>query len=1421
MKSQKRSPRRGNRLKKSSAAKISQSSPRPRISRASHPRLTQRPPLIVGIGASAGGLQAFKTFFANMPPDSGMAFVLVQHLDPDHKSMLVDLLGAQTAMPVVEAKNRMAVAANRVFVIPPNATMTIARSILHVSTPAPKLGQRWPVDTFLSALAEDQADNAVGIILSGSGSDGTEGLRAVKEHGGLTLAQAVDEHALSGMPESATATGLVDYLLPVEKMPAKLIEYWTHLADIKTEKGPDGVRHDASEHLAKICTLLRGALGHDFSHYKEKTVVRRVQRRMQVLQIKEMAAYVERLRKEPREFELLFHELLIGVTQFFRDPPAFEVLQTEVVPKLLEDKGANDVVRVWVPACATGEEAYSIAILLKEAMGKREVVPKVQIFATDIDDHAIVIARAARYRKSRLGGISDKRRERWFVQDGDHWCLVKEIREMCIFSTHSLVKDPPFAKLDLISCRNLLIYLDSTLQDRLIRTFHYALRSGGYLFLGTAESVTRYGKLFATVNSKHRIFQRRDIAAGMLPTFPLDVTANIVAQKAAPRAPLDDVDKRSRRIMEKHFPPYIVVDDNYKIVRFSGQTEKYLGPSPGAASLNLFNLLQEPLRPAVRSALLKAHGTQRAVTHEHLAMGANSDRQLVDLVVEPIPGDNGGLYVIAFLDRGRSPGIVPTAFQPPPVEAIEKELVATRERLQATIDQFDTANEELKSSNEEYLSVNEELQSTNEELETSKEEMQSINEELQTVNAEMNSKNEALLRANSDIKNLLDSTQVATLFLDRQLRINRFTPAMTGLFHLRDSDRGRPVTEIVSRVDYSELRHDAARVLRDLSVVEREVHTADDASTFLMHIRPYRRLDDVIDGVVLTFFDITDRKRREQDRATLAAIVDSTQDAVIGHTLNGTITSWNKAAERIFGYTTVQAVGKPLAMLIPPGKSDEVPKIIKGLRRGKQFSNFDIERIRKDRTQVAVSLTISPVRDNDGNIIAASTIGHDITEQRQQRIAAALDLTPALIRDELGRIEYWSQGMQALFGYSAEQARGRIFHELLATVFPRPLSEIEAEFERTSEWGGKLIHRHRDGRAMIVASKWLRYREPDGTARIIHINTDITERERAEEKFRAAVEAFPGGMIMTDATGKIVLVNAGTERLFGYSRNELLGQSIDMLVPAAARRHHEGYRNGFVKRPEARMMGVGRDLRGVRKDGTEFPIEIGLNPIHSHEGLLVLSAIVDITERKHAEEQRQRLLQELNHRVKNTLSTVQSIAVQTSKSAETTKEFQQSFGLRLVALAKTHDLLTQSDWKGASLREVARQQLRPYERTRRKSFALPDTDVFLKPNAALALGMIFHELATNAAKYGALSVPTGQIQLSWEIDGKGEHRRLQLHWVESGGPPVEKPRRRGLGSTLIERGLPHELNCETRLDFEPTGLRCTIVTPLASVEGVP
>lgn len=476
----------------------------------------QEPALVVGIGASAGGLEAFRTFLSHMPADSGMAFVLVQHLSPNHESLLPELLSTKTEMKVTQAANGMKLAGNQVYVIPPNATLRIGQGELLVSKPAPAREHRRPVDSLFSTLGETYGERAVCVILSGGGSDGSEGLKVVKETGGLTIAQAeFDHHALVGMPRSAAATGLVDYVLPVEEMPAKLIAYVQHLQRVQSHKGADGTRVDATEHLSKVCALVRGATGHDFSHYKEKTLVRRIQRRMQVLQLDSMPTYIEKLRKDPREVDLLFRDLLIGVTHFFRDPAAFETLESKVIGPLLQGMTAEDTVRVWVPACATGQEAYSIAILLKEAAEKFGVRPSFQLFATDIDERAITIARAARYPRAALGDMLESRRSRWFSTEGDFLCPVKEIREMCIFSTHSVIKDPPFSRLDLISCRNVMIYLDTTLQDRLLRTFHYALKPGGGLFLGTSENVTRHHKLFAALDQKQRLFQRRDAVAAL------------------------------------------------------------------------------------------------------------------------------------------------------------------------------------------------------------------------------------------------------------------------------------------------------------------------------------------------------------------------------------------------------------------------------------------------------------------------------------------------------------------------------------------------------------------------------------------------------------------------------------------------------------------------------------------------------------------------------------------------------------------------------------------------------------------------------------------------------------------------------------------------------------------------------------------
>ncbi|MGI8840059.1 MAG: CheR family methyltransferase [Caulobacteraceae bacterium] len=808
-------------------------------------------PLIVGIGASAGGLDAFKSFLANATPGGGVAFVLVQHLSPAHKSLLAELLGEATSMTVIEASDGTKVETDTVFVIPPDATMTIVGGRLEILRPAPPRDRRRPIDTFFLSLAEDQGENAVGVILSGTGSDGSLGVAAIKEKGGLTLAQAeFDHHALPGMPLSATATGQVDEVLSVEAMPARIVAHARHLAGVAGSKDGEGTRQDTASHLAAIMTALRARSGHDFGQYKEKTLVRRLQRRMQVLQLDTPAAYVTRLREQPEELDLLFRELLIGVTQFFRDPAAFEALASRVLNPLAAGKGADDEIRIWVPGCATGQEAFTIAMLLREAMDGRRPRPTVQIFGTDIDERAIATARAGRYRKP-VAGLSPERVERWFTQDGDSLCVVPDIRQMCVFSAHNLIKHPPFSRLDLISCRNLLIYFTADLQDRLMRTFHYALKPGGRLFLGSSESVTRATRLFANQDKKHRIFLRREVEVAPLPALTAGSgrSGSAPATGAAAALPDERIEKAARRVMEKYYPPHVIVDDHGEIVRFSGAAMgTYLEPSPGPPTFALYDILRKSLRAPVRTALAEVKATGEPVRRESIAFRLGGRPRLVTLIAEPMtdPEAKAGLIVLAFQEggtlaatRGAAPSDRGAGKE---TIAIQHELDTTRAQLQSTIDELETANQELKSSNEEYQSVNEEFQSTNEELETAKEEMQSVNEEVQTINAELAGKNEQLIRLNSDVRNLLESTEIATLFLDERLRVRSFTRGVTDIFHLRDSEIGRPITEIVSQLDYSQLREDVKTALGELSMVERQVTLSDAAMSFTLRVRPYRTI---------------------------------------------------------------------------------------------------------------------------------------------------------------------------------------------------------------------------------------------------------------------------------------------------------------------------------------------------------------------------------------------------------------------------------------------------------------------------------------------------------------------------------------------------------------------------------------------------
>ncbi|HEY3910908.1 MAG TPA: chemotaxis protein CheB [Stellaceae bacterium] len=832
---------------------------------------------IVGIGASAGGVEALGAFFRAMPADNGMAFVVVTHLPPNRESLLADILGRATNMPVVDARDGDEAEAEHVYVLPAGATLTIADGRLQLRRTGAAEHQRAPIDVFFTSLAEDQAERAIGIVLSGGGSDGTLGLKAIKENGGLTVAQGsnMTRPRFADMPSSAVAAGFVDLLLPVEDIPLRIIAYVRDWGRFDPRRPGDL--------LSRIYSLLNARTGYDFSEYKERAFLRRVQRRMQVVQITELEGYVARLQADPDEVNALFRDLLIGVTGFFRDAAAFGALETLVMPRLLQGRGADDEVRVWVPGCATGEEAYSLAILLREQIDRLAAPPKVQIFATDIDAAAVGVARAGRYPANLLNEVSPERLKRFFVPESGSYIVAKSLRELCVFSNHSVIRDPPFSRLDMISCRNLLIYLKTELQDKVFPVFHYALRPGGCLFLGFSESISRYTEMFLPIDKKNRVFQRRELGVQHLPprlqfapSERREGAVSRISQRPRPQRP-DLLRKAADAIVEHFAPTYVIVDEFGDALYFSTGTGKYLQAAAGPPTRDIVAMARPGLRADLRAALHLARETGRRVARDRIEVQINGGVQMIGLVVEPISEGKETAFGVVFLDHGpveardssggsgRPPG------EDGAVQQIERELQETKDRLQSTIEELEGANEEFRSANEEMLSVNEELQSSNEELETSKEELESVNEELQTVNSELSYKIDELDRANSDLSNLFQSTQIATVFLDKNLAIRSFTPAVTRLFNLIQTDRGRPLTDIASRVAYPRLEPDIRAVLSGSDPIERPVNLADGNRHYLARVLPYRGASDAIDGVLLTFVDVTSLVAAEEQQKVLAA----------------------------------------------------------------------------------------------------------------------------------------------------------------------------------------------------------------------------------------------------------------------------------------------------------------------------------------------------------------------------------------------------------------------------------------------------------------------------------------------------------------------------------------------------------------------
>ncbi len=832
--------------------------------------MQDRPPprfLIVGVGASAGGIEALRLFFRDLPPSPEMAFVVVTHLSPDHKSLLAEIVQRFTALPVRVVADGIILRPGTVYVAPERMALRLAGGRI-ISEEISKSSLRVKtIDHFFTSLAEQQGEYAAGVVLSGLDGDGTMGIKAIKERDGLTLAQTASGASpkYPSMPESAIATGLVDLALPAEEMAGRLVEFVRGMDALKdlSADGASPRAQDVLQHKTDIAAAIHDHLGHDFSGYKDETFTRRVRRRMVFLGLREIGEYVAKLRTDPAETTALFRDLLISVTDFFRDADAFKVLADEVIPAIVKGRDGKSTVRVWVPGCATGEEVFSIAILIREATDKLPNPPQVQIFATDIDERALEIARTGRYPALLLKNVSEDRLRRFFSRDESSYVISRDIRELCVFSPHSVFRDPPFSRVDLVSCRNLLIYLGADMQQQVLPIFHYALRASGFLFLGLSESISHHLDLFEPVDRKNRIFKARGKMQPM-PTLPFD----LVKRTAFPAG----TDKRTSirhdveaQLLGRHAPQYVVVNLDGDAIFFSSDTGRYLQPAAGVPSRQLADITRAGIRLEMRGALREAYETRQPVFRQSLALPDGEENiRLFSLQIETLDSNatDGLLLLVLFKDHDTL-GKVSTirhasADGADELSSLELDLRDTRDRLQASIEEYETALEELRSSNEELVSLNEEHQSTNEELEASREEMQSLNEELQTVNGELKLNILELDAVNDDLRHFFESSQVATVFLDSNMTIRNYTPAAADLFRVKASDRGRPLTDLSMRLVFPDLGTVLKAVLTSGEAFKADVKASDGNTTFRIAISCYDKLRGDADGLIVTATDITE-----------------------------------------------------------------------------------------------------------------------------------------------------------------------------------------------------------------------------------------------------------------------------------------------------------------------------------------------------------------------------------------------------------------------------------------------------------------------------------------------------------------------------------------------------------------------------------
>ena len=973
--------------------------------------------LIVGLGASAGGIKAFKEFFASVPAASGMAYVVILHLSPEHESRLAEVLQVSAQIPVTQVTEAVKIKPDHVYVIPPNQSLSMSDGTLKLSDVTRIEERRAPVDIFFRTLGEAHRSRAVCVVLSGTGADGSMGLKRVKECGGLAIVQDPAEAEYDGMPRHSMATALVDYVLPVAEMPARIIAYKEHLKTISLPADPQDHTAADEQALVQIFTHMRVRTGHDFTNYKRATVLRRFARRLGVNELTDLPAYAAFLRANPDESRALLKDLLISVTNFFRDPEAFDALALNVIPRLFEGKGAGDQLRVWVAGCATGEEAYSVAMLLREHAETLAQPPNLLVFATDIDENAIAAAREGFYTLNDAADVSPERLRRFFAKDREGFRVRRELREMVLFAHHNVIKDPPFSHLDLISCRNLLIYLNRPAQEQLMATFHFGLSPGGFLFLGGSEG-TNETDLFMLVDKEHHIYQGRTAtpravidAASRAPALREDddgqrVSREEVGREARARERLSYLDLH-QRLLEEYGSPSALVNENHEVVHLSERAGRFMQIAGGEPTRDLLKIVRPELRIDLRTALFQAAQQRTNVEAPGLRLRLDDREATVNIIVRPVlrDGDTARGFFLVLFEEARDEAGHPQAQAAselvreagPEARRLEDEIVHLKTQLRSTVEQHEVRQEELRASNEELQAVNEELRSSAEELETSKEELQSVNEELTTVNDELKIKIEELSQANNDFQNLMNSTDIGTLFLDRSFRVKLFTPRARDIFNLIPSDTGRSLLDLTNRLDYGGLMDDIEDVLDRLQTVEREVR-ARDGRWYMMRALPYRTSEDRIDGVIITFVDISGRKAAErrvaESEQRLHLLVESVRDyAIFAMTTDGRVDYWNAGAQRIFGFTEREIVGQPVAVIFTPEDRERgVPEmeIETALREGR--APDERWHVRKDGSRFYASGVTTAITQG-GEVRGLAKIARDLTDQQhaEQELRLAHD----------------------------------------------------------------------------------------------------------------------------------------------------------------------------------------------------------------------------------------------------------------------------------------------------------------------------------------------------------------------------------------------------------------------------------------------